>query len=328
MGGRGDSTVTPITCSGGQTIACWLADHGYVVYSIDYTLVTKTDSGFDLSVVGTNTVASASYSFKTSDIGSRLIQGTTSGGWHAGGYTVTSVTNGQAVLNLSPGKTGIANGNWTLLQTPTLWPVQWQDCDCFLRYLAEQAGVSTPGDPNRIVLMGQSSGAHLSGVVGLSKNNAFPTNCDHTSVKYKVVGVIAYSPPTDLISLWLEQDNAKQSARNLIGCIPYTLTCNPVGYPASIETYAAETSPNYVAFSGQGDVTVPTANAEETSTAFASLNPPVKSPFIVFGPNYQHPLDIYYYKNCASGKEPSPCGSAGMAFQMSIPYLQTWTAPQ
>jgi acetyl esterase/lipase len=57
-GSRGDGTITPKACNGDQTIACWLADHGYVVFSIDYTLVSKTVSGSNLTISAPNTVTS------------------------------------------------------------------------------------------------------------------------------------------------------------------------------------------------------------------------------------------------------------------------------
>src|SRR5215472_14481253 len=71
-GGRNDSHVTPSVCNTDDTIACWLGDHGYVVFAIDYTLVNRIASGADLTVVAWHTVSAASHSFTKSDVGATI----------------------------------------------------------------------------------------------------------------------------------------------------------------------------------------------------------------------------------------------------------------
>jgi acetyl esterase/lipase len=208
----------------------------------------------------------------------------------------------------------------------TLWPAQWQDCNCFLRFLAEQAGRTVPGDPQNIVLMGHSAGGQLVAVAAFSGNSAFKTNCDHTSVNYTIRGVVGFSPPTDLVTLYTENDNGHSGDRGLLGCIPGYGTCNSVAASASIANYVAENLPPYMSFSGAGDVTIPPANVQEAQTAFANLNPPVTQQWIEFPPAFAHPLDLYYYTDCALGNEPSPCGSAGSAFQTALPFIQSVTS--
>ncbi len=326
-GGYADSTITPAKCNSDQTIACWLADNGYVVFAINYTLVNIYASASDLTVTGTNTVTSASHSFQPSDVGMRLLLVTTSGGWHPDGYNIVSVSGGAATLSGSPGAVGLTAGQYRLLGTSTLWPAQWQDCNCFLRFLAEQAGVSVPGNPNNIVLMGASSGGHLAAVTGLSGNNAFSTNCDHVSTNYTVQGIVGFSPPTDLVSLVTTMvDNSKNNVRNLVGCMPGYGNCNPVATSASVTNYVAENLPPYMSFSGASDTTIPPANVQEAQTAFAALNPPVTQQWIEFGPSFGHPLDLYLYSPCSADNEPSPCGSAGSAFQTALPFIQSVTA--
>jgi len=325
-GGRADSKSTPLVCNNDLTIACWLADHGYVVFSIDYTLVSRTASGSDLTVVASDTVSATSHTFTTSDIGSTLNVVVNTGGWNPGGYHVISVQNGQALLDGAPGSVGANRGGYTLLNSSTLWPVQWQDCNCFLRFLAEQAGVSVPGNPQNIVLMGHSSGGQLAAVTGFSGNNAFATNCEHTSVNYTIKGIVSSSPPTDLITAYTESGSIKSSVRNLLGCIPNYGTCNTVAASASITTYVAENLPPYMSFSGAGDTTVVPANVQEAQTAFANLKPPVAQQWIEFGPAFSHALDVFYYSVCASGNEPSPCGSAGSTFRTAFPFIWSVTA--
>jgi acetyl esterase/lipase len=325
-GGRGDVKSTPSVCNGDETIACWLADHGYVVFPIDYTLVDRTASGSDLRVVAWHTVSAASHAFKTSDIGSTLNVVVNGGGWNPGGYHVISVKDGEALLDGAAGSIGAKKGGYALLNSSTLWPVQWQDCNCFLRFLAEQAGVSVPGDPQNIVLMGHSSGGHLAAITGFAGNNAFATNCEHTSVNYTIKGIVSSSPPTDLITAYAESGSIKSSVRNLLGCTPGYGTCNTVAASASITTYVAGNLPPYMSFSGAGDTTVVPANVREAQTAFANLKPPVAQQWILFGPAFSHPLDVFFYSECAAGNEPSPCGSAGSTFQAALPFIQSVTA--
>jgi acetyl esterase/lipase len=323
-GGRSDHTITPSVCNGTETIACWLASHNYVVFSIDYTLVTQHAGGADLTVSAWKTVSAASHVFRAGNVGSTLVIHTTSPGWNAGGYRVAAVVNGEAQLSESPGSIGASSGAYTLLDTATLWPVQWQDCNCFLRYLAEQAGVSVPGNPQNITLMGQSAGGHLAGVVGLSGNSAFQTNCDHSSTNYTVRGITAFSPPTALVSIVWESEHAKHAIGDFLGCVPGYDRCDSVARSASITHYVAEHLPEYVSFSGASDVTVPPVNVRKARAAFADLKPPVTSPWIEFGPAFSHALDLFYHSDCAAHNEPSPCGSAGSAFQTALPYIQSW----
>ncbi len=321
-GSRGDNSITPSFCSGDQTIACWLADNGYVVFSIDYTLVNRTAAGASLRVIGALTVKDDHYSFTASDIGSALYV-LPSNGWTPGGYRITAVQNGEATLNATPGVTGAQGGQYGVVQGTTIWPAQWQDCNCFLRYLAENVGITVPGDRDKIVLMGHSAGGHLAGILGLAGNNAFATNCDHTSVDYSVTGIVAGSPGTDLAALYAMSGDSQSPIRNLLGCVPGYGSCNAIAASASIPSYVAQNLPAYISFSGASDTTVPPSNVQETSEAFSDLRPPVSSKWIEFGPAYSHNLDMYYSPSCSFFSEPSPCGSAGSFFQDALIFMHS-----
>ena len=134
---------------------------------------------------------------------------------------------------------------------------------------------------------------------------------------------MGFSPPTDLVTLYTEQDTAHGAVRGLLGCIPGYGTCNTLAGHASITNYVAENLPPYMSFSGASDTTIPPDNAQEAQTAFANLNPPVTQQWIEFPAAFGHPLDIFYYTNCAGGNEPSPCGSAGSAFQTALSFIQS-----
>jgi acetyl esterase/lipase len=327
-GGLEDESITPGACNNTLTVACWLAENGYVVYSIEYTLVTTTIDATDLVISSSNTVTSASHTFVSADIGSALlVLQSNTGDWNIGGYTVQSVANGAATLNASPGSTiGAHNGEYSLIAGSTLRPVQWQDCNCFLRYMAETVGVTTPGDLNNVYLMGHSAGGHLVGMLGLGGNDAFPTNCDHSSTNYTVQGIMAASPPTDLATLYVETATAQSDIRDLLGCIPGYQSCDQWAAKASIINYVAPNLPPYISFSGNLDIGVNPENVEEASQAFAALSPSVVSTWILLTPDFYHDLDLFYFDPCSSdpdgGGEPSPCGSAGMAFQDMLSFLK------
>lgn len=224
--------------------------------------------------------------------------------------------------------------NYTLAvagETATQWPVQWQDCDCFLKFLAENAGVTVPGDPNKIFLIGHSAGAHLAAMVGLAPHNTFPTNCGHTSVNYKMLGMALLSPPIDLRSLfevdttpdWQGVDGA---IANLLGCRPgpdASSACVAVAASANPANYVAQGQPAVLVQSGTNDQSIPFELQGALQSAYSALNPPVKSQWIVYGPSYGHDLDIFYYNPCSSGpvSEPSPCGTAGAAFGDVLTFL-------
>jgi hypothetical protein len=220
---------------------------------------------------------------------------------------------------------GSLSGNYTLLAGSTLWPAQWQDCNCFLRFMAETVGVTTPGDLTSVYLFGHSAGGQLVGVLGLGGNDTFTTNCDHSSTNYTLRGIMAGSAPTDLATLYQESQNSQSDIRNLLGCIPGYQNCDEWAAKASIVNYVAQNLPPYISFSGNLDTGIPPVNVQETSLAFAALNPPVLSTWIELSPDFNHDLDILYYNPCSSdpdGPEPSPCGSAGIMFQDMLTFMK------
>jgi acetyl esterase/lipase len=318
-GGRADSTITPDFCNDDQTIACWLADHGYVVYSIDYQLVTTDASGGDLKVVGPNQVSAASHWFTASDTDSEVVL-YPSFSWAGGGYTVKSASNGVATVSGSPGPVGTVNGSYALIEAGTWWPVQWQDCNCFLRYLADNAGINTPGDPNNIHLMGQSAGGQLVLMMGMSGNDAYPGNCDHPSTNYTVRTITGASPPSDFDTLYPISDG-QPVIENFLGCLPDTPQCADTAADASPVSYVAENLPFVATFSGSVDTTVPPSNPQELANDFGRLHPTVFSPWTLY-PGMGHPLDMFYAQPCSLLQEPSPCGSSGMFFSDALVYIE------
>jgi acetyl esterase/lipase len=210
--------------------------------------------------------------------------------------------------------------NYTLTTTDpaTKWPAQWQDCDCFMKFLAEEAGVSVPGNPQAIYLFGHSAGAHLSGMTAIAPHNAFPTNCSHTSTNYSIKAVSMESAPLDLITL-AANEPAKSNIIGLLGCDPSVTSdtaCIALATSANPATYVAAGQPPTRVASGMGDTQIPYATQGDLQAAYAALTPPVVSQWTVYGLTFSHDLDLFYYSPCSNDPdgEPSPCGSAGTAF--------------
>jgi hypothetical protein len=147
-------------------------------------------------MVSSHTVSAASHYFTNSDVGSTIVVLANTGGWAARWYHVRSVQNGQAPLDGNPGTVG--PGRVRAAQLVNAVADAMAGLQCFLRFLAEQAGVSVPRD--KIVLMGHSSGGHLVATTGFAGNNAFATNCENSSTNYTIKGIVSSSPPTDLLT--------------------------------------------------------------------------------------------------------------------------------
>jgi len=223
--------------------------------------------------------------------------------------------------------------DYTLATTDpaTKWPVQWQDCECFFKFLAEDAGTtSLPGNPQAIYLFGHSAGAHLAGMVALAPHDKFPTNCGHTSTNYTIKAVALLSPPLDLRQLWLGAQSLgiAGSITNLLGCVPQALTsaaCIQEAAAATPNTFATNASVPTMEETGQGDLNIPYTLQGSLQSVFAGLNPPVNMEWDVLPKTFAHHLDLYYFNPCSAdtqpGSEPSPCGTAGRAYKDMVTFF-------
>lgn len=221
--------------------------------------------------------------------------------------------------------------NYTLTQPgnpATEWPVQWQDCECFLKFLAEQAGVSVPGNPSKIYLFGHSAGAHLAGVAALAPHNTFPTNCRHTSTNYKIQALVLASPPLNLHELAIASPISIGSISGLLGCNPgegADPSCLALAASADPVAYVNESQPPTTVETGEADQSIPYNLQGALKTAYSHLNPPVSSVWNVYS-NFQHDLDLFYYQPCSlapDGGEPNPCGASGSVFMDLTDFFQT-----
>lgn len=206
----------------------------------------------------------------------------------------------------------------------TQWPVQWQDGECFLKFLAEDAGVSVPGNPNKIHLFGHSAGAQIAGVVGLAPHNAFPTNCGHQSTSYAIVALALLSPIFDMSEIAISSppgltNNPPPMGKiyNYLGCSPYlfgTNACFTLAHYADAVTYIGLNQPPTMVETGYSDATVPYYTQTAMRSAYAALSPSITSIWNLYGitgQQFPHNLDLEYTTPCVG---PTPCGSAGQGF--------------
>jgi acetyl esterase/lipase len=220
--------------------------------------------------------------------------------------------------------------NYTLTQpgvSATTWPVQWKDCECFLKFLAEEAGVSVPGNPSKIYLFGHSAGAHLAGVTALAPHNAFPTNCHHTSTNYTIQAVVMASPPLNLHDLAVANPVVSGAISALLGCNAgegADPSCLATAATADPATYVSESQPPTTVETGGADQEIPYDLQGALKTAYSQLNPPVSSVWNVYS-GFNHDLDLFYYQPCSldpNGGEPSPCGASGSVFMDLLDFFQ------
>jgi acetyl esterase/lipase len=95
------------------------------------------------------------------------------------------------------------------------FPRNIQDCLCSLAYLRAHAAEHRI-DPDRIVVMGYSAGAHLAGLVGLASANAeIAPDCDEArgTKLAPPAGVIAACGPQDMRTFWREAGDRRDIER-------------------------------------------------------------------------------------------------------------------
>ena len=110
-------------------------------------------------------------------------------------------------------------------------------------------------DVENIAIMGRSAGGHLACLLGASNSN----NVDfYSKPKYKVVSVVSFFGPTDLLALGNKGDkktSKKSSVSRFLGDIP---SDNPeLAKKASVTTYITKKSPAFILLHGDIDKQVP-----------------------------------------------------------------------
>ena len=169
------------------------------------------------------------------------------GGWNHGvkegqGGFNTFFKAGYAVANIEYRLTGQATA-----------PAAVEDTRCALIYLINNAKTLNI-DPDKIIIMGGSSGGHLALMGGLLGNDQiFDNNCKHT-MKVKVAAIIDKYGITDVWDWGYGKNITSKSATNWLGDRK-----NDKAFAASVSpiTYVTKSSPPTFIVHGDADPTVP-----------------------------------------------------------------------
>ena len=134
------------------------------------------------------------------------------------------------------------------------WPACFDDVQMAIRWVKAHAS-EYKGDPDRIALLGYSAGGHLVTLAGT-----------HADAKTKVQAVVAFAPPTDLVSDNERRGGLSVSMRNLFGYETTNITddVRTVLHKNSPLTYVKSGLPPFLIVQGSADKTVP----ENQSLAF------------------------------------------------------------
>jgi len=167
----------------------------------------------------------------------------------------------------------VANVEYRLVQVAPA-PAAVQDVRCALIYIIEHA-VELNIDPNRIVIMGSSAGAHLALMGGLLANDhRFDTNCKTTKT-VKVAAIISQSGITDVWDWAHGPHHTSKSATMWLGAEAnneaFAKTVSPL-------TFVTKDSPPTFVVHGDADPIVPYEQGVELADKLKAVG--VKSQFI------------------------------------------------
>ena len=139
------------------------------------------------------------------------------------------------------------------------FPAQIHDVKCVVRWLRANAK-KYKIDPNRIGVIGYSSGGHLALLLGLTDSSAgLEGECGNLELSSRVQAVVSLSGSTELMSLYHETEK-KGMLVLLLGGTPDEV---PEQYrAASPVTHVSEDDPPVLSIHGEMDQTVPLKQVE------------------------------------------------------------------
>ncbi len=142
------------------------------------------------------------------------------------------------------------------------WPACFDDVQTAIRWVKAHAA-EFKGDPNRLALLGYSAGGHLVTLAGT-----------HAEADTKVQAVIAFAPPTDLVSDNERRGGLSISMRNLFGYDTTNITdeVRAVLKKNSPLTYVQPGLPPFLLVNGSADRTVPFGQTENFFKALKAAN--------------------------------------------------------
>ncbi len=191
-------------------------------------------------------------------VGVLLVHG---GGWSGGDR---SQLKGYGILLGRKGYLCIASEY--RLTGEALWPAQIEDVKAALRWMRANAG-ELGFDPSRLVVEGNSAGAHLALVAGgTSRVEGFEGEGGNAGIDTSVAAVIAFYPPTGL------EKRSWGGLPSLLGAGAPLDTLRG----ASPLTYASKDYPPTLLFQGNADEIVPASESTAMYDALRAAGVPVE----------------------------------------------------
>jgi len=166
----------------------------------------------------------------------------------------------------------VANIEYSMLPTAPA-PAAIEDVRCALIYLVSNARELNI-DPNKIVIIGSSAGAHLALMAGfLGNNTIFDDDCPHQH-QVKVAAIIDQYGPTDLVSM-ATMFNGYNAVTNWLG--PHKGDVNFIKFISPIN-YVNKTCPPVLILHGTADPLVPYQQSADLNNKLQAAG--VKTRFI------------------------------------------------
>lgn len=199
------------------------------------------------------------------------------GSWVNGKKSDDNMTD--VITSLAEQGFTVASINYRLAPN-SKFPAQIQDVKCAIRFM--RANASTYAiNKDKIGLLGESAGGHLSALAGVSQNVADFESVEYAGVSDSVSAVVDLFGPSNLVSF-------TQGNPILLAALPSFLgSYSPVA--ASPTSYIDPQDPTFLLIHGDSDRLVPLSQSQEFLTALQSFS--VESNLITVV-NAGHGLDL------------------------------------
>lgn len=201
---------------------------------------------------------------------------------HGGGWQ----TGGKSMIAMIPGPTELVRRGYLVasvdyrLAPQYKFPSMLEDAKCAVRFLRAHANEFNL-DPNRIGVIGESSGGHLAALLGLTDSSAGFEGAGWTNQSSRVQAVVDLYGPTDFatgktnfMTLLLIKDAFGATNVNA----PSLISANPV-------TYASSDAPPFLIMHGDHDTLVDLQQSAELDARLKAVG--ADSTFVVLT-NFSH----------------------------------------
>jgi acetyl esterase/lipase len=176
------------------------------------------------------------------------------------------------------------------------FPAQVHDVKCAVRWLRANAR-KYKIDPDRIGVVGWSSGGHLALMLGLTdQSDGLEGKCGDMKYSSRVQAVVSLAGVTDLKSQYVDTYNSRSYVKDFLGGIPEEM---PERYAASSPIiYASKDDPPVLTIQGDDDPYVPLSQAELLDK---KMNEAEASHTLIVVEDAGHDGLVYFFRTIPSG---------------------------